>query len=526
MPGKILGLDIGEDTIKAVRVTAGLKGYQVIDSAVIDIKEAGGAQEALKRLFENNGFKSDICITSLTAKSFSFRNIKLPFKDKKKIDQTIAYELEPLLPYPPDDILIDYIIADRSAQTEIFAAAVTKSAVGNLIGVLKENRIEASVIEIDPASVVQKLLAMEIPPCPPLLKGGKRRGHIKEKGCGLLLDIGAINTAGVLFKDGRIFQIRHYPFGGDTISGVVAKSLNIEFPRAEEKKRMGETDGAEKEISKVCREFFLDVKRTLRLLELKDGLAVEPSKIFLTGGGALYSALREEMEEFFSVPVETVDLSAADNIRLEEKTKKNWIPMLMNHALALAARETKSATGLNFARGEFGPKRKYGKIKKDIGKAAALLFLILFLLGADSYTGYHYDRIYLDKLKDEITSVFKKTCPEVTRIVDPVQQLRVKIAEVKKVSTGSGGIGAKVTVLNVLKDVSRLIPASVDSLITSFVFDNDTVQIKGETDNFNTVDNIKNSLDKSRYFKDVTISSASLIKKGSRVGFNLRIELK
>ncbi|MBE9547104.1 MAG: pilus assembly protein PilM [Proteobacteria bacterium] len=514
MPEKILGLDIGEYSIKAVQITAGLKGYQVTGFSLIDIKEAGGSQEALKKLFENDNLKSGICITSLPAKSFSFRNIKLPFKDKKKIGQTIAFELEPLIPYPAHDVLIDYIIVDRSDQSEIFAAATVKSGVGELVKLLEEHHAEVSIIDIDAVPVASKLLTMENSSNSPLIKGEEY---------GLLLDIGAEDTAGILFKEGKIFQIRRYPFGGDKITGAVARALNIEFANAEKKKRKGDTAEAGEEISGVCHKFFLEVKNTLQFLKWNGYIDKEPSKIFLTGGGALYPGIREELREHFSVPVDMVDISATDNIQMEGTTRKSWNPMLMNQALALATRETKKGAGFNFRRGEFELKRKYEKFKKDFRWAAALALIVMFACGIDLYIDYHYDRLYLNKLKHEIITVFKKTCPEVTRIVDPVQQMKVKIAELRKSSTGLNG--ANVTTLHILKDISRLVPESTDFLITRFTFDGKSIEIKGETDNFNAVDNIKTDLGKSNYFKNVATSSASRIKKGKRVGFDLRMEL-
>jgi Tfp pilus assembly protein PilN len=109
--------------------------------------------------------------------------------------------------------------------------------------------------------------------------------------------------------------------------------------------------------------------------------------------------------------------------------------------------------------------------------------------------------------------------------VDPLQQLKVKIAEGKKTKAGQGSMGSGITVLDILKETSSLIPESAEFLITSFQYDGNVVTIKGETDNFNTVDTIKNQLAGSKIFKNVTISSAALVKKESRVGFNLRMEL-
>ena len=510
MPKKILGLDIGRNSIKAVRVIAGLRGYEVAGIDLVNIDKEGSTKEALKKLFESGIFTDSICITALPAKDFFFRNIRLPFKDKKKISQTIAYELEPLIPCPADEVLIDYVITDQTDQTNIFSAAVHKSIVGDLRTRLEECRVEASMIGIDAVPAVSRLLT----------SGGA------VAGCGLLLDIGDRDTAGVLFGKNGILHIRRFPFGGEKITKAIAKALKIEFYEAEKKKRTGDTSEAEEEISVVCEKFFSEVKNTLQFLDLKGYLKEDPAKVFLTGGGALYPPLQKKMETFFSLPIEMVDISAADDITMEKEAGKDWNPMLMNQALALAIRETKKGAGFNFALGEFGPKRKYEKFRKDFRWAAAIVFVILCVFGIDLYIDYHYNRVHLNRLKHEITSVFKKTCPEVTRIVDPLQQLKVRIAEARNSSSGLNGHGSGITTLDIVKDISRLVPESTDFLITSFTFDGAAVKIKGETDNFNTVDNIKSSLSKSNYFKNVTISSASLIKKGTRVGVDLRMVIR
>ncbi|MBW2648859.1 MAG: PilN domain-containing protein, partial [Deltaproteobacteria bacterium] len=337
---------------------------------------------------------------------------------------------------------------------------------------------------------------------------------------------GYSDTTGVLFREGRIFHIRHFPFGGASITGAFAETLKMEFPEAEERKKSVDTGEAGERVSAVCRKFFSEVKNTLEFLRLKGELEEAPSRIFLTGGGALYQPFTGEMEAFFSLPVKMVDISTAEDISIEERVAEGLNPMLMNQAIALATGEGKKGAGFNFARGRFRPKRVYEKFRKDFRWVAVLVLIILCVFGIDLYMDYHYSQARLNSLKSEITSVFKKACPEVTRIVDPVQQLKVKIARERQSSAGLNGNGFRIRTLDILKDISRLIPESTELLITSFTFDGEAVKIKGETDNFNSVDGIKNSLGKSVCFKDVTISSASLIKKGSRVGFDLRMGIK
>jgi len=111
-------------------------------------------------------------------------------------------------------------------------------------------------------------------------------------------------------------------------------------------------------ISAVCRKFFSEVKNTLGFLRLKGELEESPAGIFLTGGGALYRPLAGEMETFFSLPVEMIDSSAAEDISIKEGVANNLKPMLMNQALALAIRETKKGAGFNL-RGENSDRKEY-----------------------------------------------------------------------------------------------------------------------------------------------------------------------
>jgi Tfp pilus assembly protein PilN len=80
-------------------------------------------------------------------------------------------------------------------------------------------------------------------------------------------------------------------------------------------------------------------------------------------------------------------------------------------------------------------------------------------------------------------------------------------------------------VVDLLRDISLRIPESVDVQMTRIVVDPDTLLIKGDTDNFNTVDTIKKGLEASTDINKVTISSANLDRSGKRVQFEMKLEL-
>ncbi|MBN2686610.1 MAG: PilN domain-containing protein [Deltaproteobacteria bacterium] len=496
MPGKILGLDIGYETITAVHVTGSTPSYDVDDIRIIDIEKAGGIDSALKELLDGNTAPGSVCITSLAARYCSFRTVLLPFTGKKKILQTIPYELEPLLPFAVDDVVIDYLVIDQTDQSNLFTAAVPTAHITDLVGMLRENHHEALIIDIDAVPVALKLMSAVMP------------GEY-----GLLLDRGSRDTTAVIFTNEKILHVRHYFQGSDTLLDETGSGTEA---------RAAESDAVR---SEAYRKFLRDVGNTLNLLGLRGDLDGNLGTVYLTGSGADDSLLKQETAAFFSVPAEPVDLSTIGTVRFTGETEQQWNPLTMNRALALATRGIKKAAGFNYAVGAFEPQRKYDILKKNVKSVAAVLITVAVLFGIDLFMDYRCDRIYVQQMKSAIRTIFTETMPGVTRVVDPLQQMRTALNEMRKTASGMSHIGSGPTVLDILNAISQQIPPWTDLLITSFTINGPIVEIKGETDNFNTVDAIKNALDKSTLFANVKISSANLMKKGSRVGFDVRMDV-
>jgi hypothetical protein len=138
--------------------------------------------------------------------------------------------------------------------------------------------------------------------------------------------------------------------------------------------------------------------------------------------------------------------------------------------------------------------------------------------------GLEYNRLkkHYVALGVAMEEVFKETFPDVSRIVDPLQQMKVKARE-EAGSTLLPGVGAGTRVLDLIKEISARIPVDLNVRVTVITIDQDTVRISGRTSDFNMVDGIKNSLDPSRYFDGVTITSANMDRNGKHVQFELRL---
>ena len=255
---------------------------------------------------------------------------------------------------------------------------------------------------------------------------------------------------------------------------------------------------------------------------LKEGLG----RLFLTGCGLLHHGLKECLADGLSLSAEIVDVAKLGEVALPEKIGKTWQPALMNQALALAITRYRKGQGFNFALQELDRQNRRAGLGRTLKWGMGVSAVATLLLFADAYLGYRYDQLRLDNLKKEIRVIFKTAAPEITRIVDPVQQFKVKIAETKKISAGLGGMESGATVLNILKDISTLAPPATEFLMSGFNLDGNRLVIKGTVKNFDAADVLKKELARSKYLTGLQIGATSLQKQGEKVEFDLRMTIQ
>jgi general secretion pathway protein L len=216
--------------------------------------------------------------------------------------------------------------------------------------------------------------------------------------------------------------------------------------------------------------------------------------------------------------------ATAANIQLSEHLAGHYNPALMDNALALAIRESKKVKGFNFRREEFQVKTQLVKIKKELTHASIYLSIILILLAINWMVDYQDLKKRNAGLDSQIKGIFTQTFPEVTNIVDPIHQMNTKINELKNAPGTGPGMHMSRKVLEILNDISGRVPKNLEVQVDRMVVDQDTIQIRGTTDTFNTVDSIKKGLESSEMYRDVVIASANLDQKSKSVKFEIKMD--
>ena len=163
--------------------------------------------------------------------------------------------------------------------------------------------------------------------------------------------------------------------------------------------------------------------------------------------------------------------------------------------------------------------------KKDVIISSVLAAFVLISIFISIFCDSYALKKKVTALDNRITDIFKTAFPDVKRIVDPLQQMRVKTDAIKKNSTFPDKAGKNVPVIDILDEISKAIPEDIDVALARLVISPENMMISGDTKTFNFVDDMKSRLEKVKIFKKVTISSANIDRSGNRVRFKLKIEL-
>ncbi len=483
MSRKVLGIDIRKESISAVLVKTSLRESRIDAHAHVPISDSAEDENSFKTALETLCNEIDTagcdCVVSISADHFSYRILQIPFRGSKKIQLVLPFELEPTVPYPVDDLIIDFIdleSAGHDDHTDVIAVAVPKSDLTPYLGTL-------GAFKIDPEMVTLSGL-------PAALCLANQADAGKDQ---LFLKVDKDLSTLFIVSNGGIKLIRSLatPVTDDTRAGSLGAFVHSTLSA------FGELSQSE----------------------------YQPSDMVVTGSGLNGANFDADVSRFLELPVKRLNFADRLSIPIDGEDNKSWDPALMDNALALALMEIEGIKGPNFHKGRFAAKKFIVKHKKYLIKtgilAASVLALLFFNIIGESYTLNR--QIY--RFNRQITGIFQETFPEVKRIVDPFQQMQIKVQEVKKSAVLQTATTSPILSIDILNNISKSISESIAVDITRMVISPDNVLISGTTDTFEAVDDIKSKLEQIDAFKKVTISSTNKDRSGKEVRFQMKVVL-
>ena len=289
---KILGLDIQSDAIAAVLLRTTFKGRHIEAYAYVPLTDQDKIEESLASILEIMAETADLagaaCIAAYPANAVAYRNIRVPFKEPKKIRQILPFELEPELPLPVDIQLIDFQpvhfpgASSHQSETDLIVVAVETVALESCLDLLARYKLEPDIISI--SSLATALWINKR-----VVNQEKSQEKSQEKNW-ILADIGHSQCTVLVSAQGQVCYVRSFLF-------------NTEDGSLEE--RLGN-----------------DIRRTIFALEELFHSEYEPAFVLLTGDGSLAlndtsEKLETTLHELLKVPVHRLNM--ADEARIGVK---------------------------------------------------------------------------------------------------------------------------------------------------------------------------------------------------------------
>jgi len=312
-----LGIDIGTFSIRAVEITK-RKGYfhlsnygelesssfkrknfQLFHRSAISLSNKEIAQ-GIRYILEETSIQTKEVSFAIPDFASFFTSFEIPVMDRDEIPQAIQYEIRPYVPLPVNELALDWAIIEgqpSSTPLKVLVVAIPNDVVVQYQEIAQLAELELKTLESEVFALTRALKNS--------LKG---RDDVK-KVLGLI-DIGS-RSATCSIIDGGILKSSHsFSTGGNELTEIVAKSLNIEYNKGEEIKiKRGIAPNQEEKVRKILAplvdSLLAETKEAFRTFFIKEGKEVE--KVFLTGGSATMPGLREYCSASLGKPVEILN---------------------------------------------------------------------------------------------------------------------------------------------------------------------------------------------------------------------------
>ncbi len=519
----VVGIDVGFTALKVVELRGMWRGFEVVKAAERRLPAETGVAcppeqvaQALTELLSAHAIRPAHVVSAIPAHATFVRNLLLPFRDPRKIREVLKFELEPHIPLPVEDVIVDFAkLRDTDAGgSEVLAAAVPKAALADHLRIFELAGLVPEVVEWEIFGELNGYLAWR---------------PLSDVGAVVLVNLGASKTTIKIVNGGSIRFARSIVRGGNALTESIRQRLSLTTAQAEALKlsdrgrdRADIAQSIEASLGALAKE----IDHTMLAYSTHAG--EEPvQEIVLLGGGAALPEALPFFEEHYELPTTLFDM----NQRLFPPSVMTLHPhpgLVMPVAFGLAMRHARRrAPGLDFRQEEFALRKSYDEVRGQLLSIGGMVALLVGLALFDLYYHLRTKERHYAQLQGQIESIFRETFPEVRRVSNEIGQGHEKLREIETHLKGIGSLsGPQGSALEMLREVAVRTPQGLQVKITDLAISTEGISISGETQSFDGVDSLKKALTSSAYFDEVKVSQARAGPSGKGVEFKLTITLK
>ncbi len=488
---KILGIEYGSWSVKAVEIESRWRKFEVIDFHEVRLplkmeNPSLNYKQATDQLLARLPAVPEKIVTSLPMSQTSLRFLQLPIKNRKKVEQMYRFELEDAVPFKLDEAILEHWVVKQRTGSLVFAAIAPENLVKQHLLWLKSLGIDPDWLTFDSQGLINLFLMAQATKTPDVEK---------PVGPQLLLDIGHQKTNLCIIEQNEIKLVRSIPWGGQTLNNALAVSQSMSLEDAEKFKietlDILSDNPAQEEPRQAIRQCFQSFTADLThsLVSFRNTYKQEVTGITLTGGTSKLKGIKALFENAFEIPVS--NFNAFDTIPVKEELKKADISRFTECWGRSIVFARKAPILFNFRSGVASKQTSFNEVSTvfsnpavvKLAQYAAGLAAILFI--HVNIASYLSDR-ELAASNEELRKVFKDTFRSVPSRTsqallanpdDLKKFIDQKNAELeKKIKMASK---TDIPALSIIKSVSNAFPATVRVDVNTLLFDDRSFTLEG-----------------------------------------------
>ncbi len=306
-PVSFIGLDIGATQARVIQLNHATEiptliaaGSLALNQDVLTEKDDANLQKAadkIKQLISEVGIITENAVFSLPESEVFTRIIEMPKIPKEEIAQAIQFEAESYVPYPLEEVQLDWQILEEGKEpghSELLHALLIASplvTIERMVKVVEMAGLKPLAIETN-AIANNRALTREDTLSP----------------CLAIVDIGAHASELCISDTGTIRLTHNIPIGGQHITVAISKELNIDEKEAE-KLKLGLKKLDEVEKENIAKSYInsveaiaLEIKRSIDFYQSQPH-SNRVSEIILVGRNSQLAELDKSLSTHLNMKI-------------------------------------------------------------------------------------------------------------------------------------------------------------------------------------------------------------------------------
>ncbi len=520
---RVIGLDIGSYSIKAVEIVNTFKSYEIANfyENVIPILEDVDPDvvipACMEQLFLENSLKADRIITAMPGQYISSRVMSFGFSDPRKIEAAIYSELEDAVPFDMDDMIVDHqILGTKEGQTVTLAVMTRKTFLRSFLEHLQRINIDPKLVDVDSLAFYNLASHMNLPP-------GECLG---------LIDVGHEKTSVCIVQDGVLRMFRSINLGGRYLTEFLARDLETNFSEAQRVKHRvsriicdgdqaaditGEDKLVVERLTLACNSIVKELGRTFYAFKNWEKSPI--SHLWISGGTSRILNFDRYLSEQLEIPVEINRLDRS-TLKLNPDLQQYMGIMPQSVAIGMRAVTTmKRHSQINLRRGEFAFVQNYESLLKGATIAFKIVSVALFLLSISYGVKYFFYKRQIDVLEAQFTKEYQSIFPAAKAAAGVKTTFQKQKSDAflklqKEITSRQSAIGTFISEnsaspsLKILQALSEGIAKDLKIEVTLFQYNSipggsGKLVLRGETESYAMAEGILDAMKKIKILKNV-----------------------